>query len=805
MTAVPARALSSTSPAVLLVDDRRENLLALEAVLAPLDCRCVTATSGEEALRRLLHEDFAVILLDVQMPDLDGFETAEFIKRRERSQAVPIIFVTAISKEPEHVFRGYRAGAVDYVFKPYVPEVLRSKVAVFLALHEATRARAAGEAVLRATFEAAPIGMARLDPDGRIDDVNRRLAATLGRPPAELCNRLFDSLVHRDDAGADVISRRALLAGRLSGYETELRLVGPEGEAVPCLCSFSLAAGTDGRADSVVAQVQDLRERKKAEAAREELVREHAARAEAERVTRRLQAVQRLTDAALASPDLDELLRQLLERIVDVLGVDAAAVLLHDDEGHATVFQSAGGVPAVREERWPLPTSGFAARVASEGAPVAVDDAAAEPPGAHPLEATVTSLLGVALRAGDRVAGALHVGSLFARRFGEEDAAILALAGERAALAIERARVFERERTIAQQLQRSLLPAELPRLPGIAAAARYLPGGAGTEVGGDWYDAIAVPDGRLLLVMGDVAGRGVGAASMMGQLRSAIRAYAIDERSPAELLGRLNGFVVGLAAETMATVAVVEVDVAAGTLRVASAGHPPALLVGGDGSARWLRAGRGVPLGAADAPHYEEAREPLVPGATLVLYTDGLVEQRNEDPDRGMARLRDAVLDGPGDLDALCDHVLARAGAGWHDDVTLLVLRTLSTAADHVVLEMPGDAPALAVLRATLRRWLGASAASPEEITDITMATNEAVQNAIEHAHALTPRPFSVELQRDDGSVTVVVRDRGAWREGLSENRGRGLPLMRALMTDVEIQPSEGGTAVTLHRELARG
>jgi PAS domain S-box-containing protein len=801
MSAVPAHA-PSDAPAVLLVDDRRENLLALEAVLAPLACRCVTASSGEEALRRLLLEDFAVILLDVQMPDLDGFETAEFIKRRERTQAVPIIFVTAISKEPEHVFRGYRAGAVDYVFKPYVPEVLRSKVAVFLQLHEATRALAASEAVLRATFDAAPIGMARVDPDGRIDDVNRRLAATLGRSPAELCDRLFDSLVHRDDAGTDAIPRRALLAGRLSGYETELRLVGPDGEAVPCLCSFSLAAGTDGRADSVVAQVQDLRERKKAETEREELVREHAARAEAERVTRRLQAVQRLTDAALASPDLDELLRELLERIVEVLGVDAAAVLLHDDEGHATVFQVAGGVAVVREERWLLPGTGFAARVASEGAPVAVEDAGAEDADAHPLGTSVTSLLGVALRTRDRVVGALHVGSLFARRFAEEDAAILALAGERAALAIERARLFERERTIAQQLQRSLLPAELPRLPGIAAAARYQPGGAGTEVGGDWYDAIAVPDGRLLLVMGDVAGRGVAAASMMGQLRSAIRAYAVDERSPAELLGRLNGFLLGLAAETMATVAVVEVDVAAGTLRVASAGHPPALLVGADGTARWLRPGRGVPLGAHDAPHLEEATEPLEPGATLVLYTDGLVEQRGEDLDLGMQRLRDAVLDGPEGLDALCDHVLARAGADGSDDVTLLVLRTLSTAADHVVLEMPGDAPALAALRATLRRWLGASAASPEEITDITMATNEAVQNAIEHAHALTPRPFSVELQRDDGSVTVVVRDRGAWREGLSHNRGRGLSLMRALMTDVEIVPSEDGTAVTLHREL---
>ena len=130
-----------TSPRVLLVDDRPENLLALEAVLAPLPCRLVSATSGEEALRRLLHDEFALILLDVQMPDLDGFETAEHIKRREDARDIPIIFLTAITKERHHVFRGYETGAVDYLFKPYDPQVLRAKVA---GLPRAVRGHAAG-------------------------------------------------------------------------------------------------------------------------------------------------------------------------------------------------------------------------------------------------------------------------------------------------------------------------------------------------------------------------------------------------------------------------------------------------------------------------------------------------------------------------------------------------------------------------------------------------------------------------------------------------------------------------------------
>src|ERR671935_70982 len=121
---------------ILLVDDRPENLLALEGILAPLGQPLLYAHSGDEALRQLLQHEVAVILLDVQMPELDGFETATLIKQRERTSHIPIIFITAISKDEEQVFRGYSAGAVDYVFKPFSPEVLRSKVAVFIELHE---------------------------------------------------------------------------------------------------------------------------------------------------------------------------------------------------------------------------------------------------------------------------------------------------------------------------------------------------------------------------------------------------------------------------------------------------------------------------------------------------------------------------------------------------------------------------------------------------------------------------------------------------------------------------------------------
>ena len=788
-------------PKVLLVDDRSDNLVAMQAVLAPLECEVATASSGEEALKALLHDDYAVILLDVQMPGLDGFETARLIKARERTRAVPIIFVTAISTEPPHIHKGYATGAVDYLFKPYDPEVLRAKVGVFLALHETTSALAESEALWRSIFENAPIGMARIDVRGRIVHANRALGALLGRPAGELRGRALDGLVAEDVRGDDAERREALASGALSGYAAELVLVDVGDVRIPCLCSFSVVAreGSDER--TLVVQVHDLRDRHRAEAERAALVRARAKRAQAEQLTQRLAAVQRITDAALGSLAFDELIRELLVRTSDVLGIDRAAILLHADDGTAAVHEMAEGVPGATYARtWKLPESGFAAEVLEAGGPVTGDG---QTPG-HPLGDSVASLLGVPLLVDGRAIGALHVGSLFPRRFSLDDATILALAAERAALAIQRMRLFEREHLIARDLQRALLPEALPLLPGLLTAARYLPGGAGTEVGGDWYDAVALPTGKLLLVVGDVAGRGIAAASTMGQLRSAVRSYALLESDPAALLDHLNRFQFSMAWDDMATVLLAVIDPSAARLEYASAGHPPPLVVGPNGEAAYLVGGRGAPLGALEHAPYTTASADLEPGATLLVYTDGLIEQRGEHPDEGLGRLRAAALEGPPELGALCDHVVDTVLRSYanDDDVTLLILRTLSDRAERLELDVLGDEPSLRAFRGTLRRWLAAAGAAPEELQDVTMAANEAIQNAIEHAHALTRRAVEVMLDRTNGAIEVTVRDHGTWRTPRESVRGRGLPLMRALMDTVEVDPGSDGTTVTLRRAL---
>ncbi len=183
--------MSSRTPRVLAVDDRRENLLALEAILQGLPVEVVGVTSGDEALKRLLVEDYAVILLDALMPGMDGFETADHIKRRQRTRHIPIVFLTAVDTDSHLAFRGYQAGAVDYITKPFDPWVLRAKVAVFVdlwTLHATLGARAEECDQLRAAIDdalelaEAPEG-ASDDPAGRLDQVRERLRAVRASTP----------------------------------------------------------------------------------------------------------------------------------------------------------------------------------------------------------------------------------------------------------------------------------------------------------------------------------------------------------------------------------------------------------------------------------------------------------------------------------------------------------------------------------------------------------------------------------------------------------------------------------------------
>ena len=240
------------------------------------------------------------------------------------------------------------------------------------------------------------------------------------------------------------------------------------------------------------------------------------------------------------------------------------------------------------------------------------------------------------------------------------------------------------QRTVADELQRSLFPDQLPVIPGLQLAARSTPRNSTMRVGGDWYDAVRLPSGEVGLVVGDVVGHDLPAASAMGQIRAALRAFAVHETSPAQVLSRLNTMVDVLGVTDLTTCLYAIVDPATGTLRWASAGHLNPLVVEASGTARLLRGDPGPPLGASSTARYRDRAGTLPPGASVLLYTDGLVERRTSSISDGLARLESMRVPFT-DPEGLCDHVLAsqlRSGSPASDDVTVLAVQPWPLPAD---------------------------------------------------------------------------------------------------------------------------
>ena len=289
----------------------------------------------------------------------------------------------------------------------------------------------------------------------------------------------------------------------------------------------------------------------------------------------------------------------------------------------------------------------------------------------------------------------------------------------------------EVERSTAETLQRSLLRERLPEIPGLRLAARYLPGSGEARIGGDWYDAIALRDGRVALVIGDVVGRGIEAAARMAHLQSAVRAYALEGLRPSLVLERMNSFVHELEGRGTATLLLAIVDPDAETVRIASAGHPPPMLAFADGQVSLAEGPAGSPLGASSFPSYDETVVAMPAGSTMVLYTDGLVERSDRSLDQGF----DEMLAIGGDLPQQPDeiaHALIQGlleGGASHDDVALLVC-CLDAPPAMLDLVVPADPSALAGVRRALGRWLRAAKVNDADAYELQVACGEACVGA---------------------------------------------------------------------------
>jgi serine phosphatase RsbU (regulator of sigma subunit)/anti-sigma regulatory factor (Ser/Thr protein kinase) len=531
---------------------------------------------------------------------------------------------------------------------------------------------------------------------------------------------------------------------------------------------------------------------------------ERRARAAAEQAAQTVDALQRVTDAALAYLTIDELLSELLVRIRDILRADTAAILLLDDEGRMLRARAAKGIEEEVEQGVRIPLgAGFAGRVAAERRPIAIPELAdAEVVNPILRQKGIRSLLGVPLLVEGRVLGVLHVGTLVPRSFDDGDVNLLQLAADRAALSIEHAALYEHRR-VAETLQRSLLPVALPPLPGFETAARYLPAAMGSSVGGDWYDVFRLSAGTIGVVIGDVVGRGLPAAALMAQLRTALRAYAFDGHRPSRVVDRMNRLTMQLSPSTMTTLSYLVIDPAEEELIAVSAGHLPPLVVAPDGTADYLPVEGDVALGVSRTAAYHEQRFDLPVGSTVVLFTDGAVEVRGEPLETGLERLR-TLAAGARSVEQLCATIAGDdSGQQPSDDVAVLAAR-LNPLSEHLRTSWPAEPDALADVRHLLRRWLRRHGASEDETYDITVACQEACANAVEHAYAPGPAGFELEAEHDAGEVRLTVRDRGQWRAARGVHRGRGLPIMEALMDNVDIQQSPTGTAIRMRRALGR-
>lgn len=390
----------------------------------------------------------------------------------------------------------------------------------------------------------------------------------------------------------------------------------------------------------------------------------------------RLQQLEMIIGEPAAHLGLAEQLAETLQRLCEVLGVDTATVLRYQASGRQLVAFAAAGIEEEVHQGVQVPLgSGFAGRVAEERAPVVLD---------HVDETTVVNsllwerglhaMLGVPMTAGSELVGVLHVGTVAPRRFTEAEIVTVQLLADRLAMVIQ-VEALEENRTATMALQRSLLPNRLPEVPGLSFGARYVPG-AETGIGGDWYDLFLLPGDRLGVVMGDVSGHGLDAAVIMGRLRSALRAYALDCESPAEVLQKLDRKANHFEHGAMATVAYGIFDPGRETMTLSLAGHLPPVLAEPGGSGQLVDAPPDPPIGLTiGEPARRTTVVALPPGSVLALYTDGLVERRDRPVDAGMRQLADALrADAP---ERVCAQVMAAmiGNQAAQDDVALLVIR----------------------------------------------------------------------------------------------------------------------------------
>jgi GAF domain-containing protein/anti-sigma regulatory factor (Ser/Thr protein kinase) len=647
----------------------------------------------------------------------------------------------------------------------------------------ASRVRAPLEALLLAALDAAFDGFALLtgvvDDDRRLVDfefsyVNEVGAKLAGTAPAEMIgarvSRLWPSTV-----GTGLLARYLAVAETGETYLTE---------------HTDAATGTvwELKATRVARDVVALSYRDVTSRVRQQ---EQVADSEAQalRAAGRMADLQAVTAALARAAGMSDVLGVMQAEVLSRTGADGLIVLLLEDD-RLVVRHNTGYVRTDRLMTVEFATEGPAvvARAVRQREPLffgsRADFLVAYPGHRTAVEASDKQAWAMLpLVSAGRVIGAMIVSYGTPHRFSREERELHVSVSELCAQALERAQLFEAQKSIAADLQRALLPAVLPTPRGARCAARYLPWTHGADVGGDWYDLIELDHDSVAVVIGDVAGHSTSAAATMGQIRNAIRAYALEGHSPTGVMARVNRLVNRLDPNALATCCYLELHLDEGTATGVLAGHPPPILRDGT-DARPLDLRISMPLGASPVTTYVDTTVLLPARSSLLLYTDGLVEDRRYPIEVGLVDLCKVVAAAPvTEPDALADRVLS-ADVWPHprtDDVALLAITTEGEPADWALRRFPGDAssaPSARRFAADLIVAWGLTALSDTA----QLLLGEVITNAVQH----TVGDVRVRVSRKPDRLRVEVTD-GSDRVpdvrpiDLEAENGRGLFIVQAL------------------------
>ncbi|GGL06074.1 histidine kinase [Sphaerisporangium melleum] len=754
-----------TPARVLVADDNADMREYLLRLLKGAGYRVDAVSDGLQALDAVRAEAPDLVVSDVMMPRLDGLALVAALRADPRTAGVPVLLLSARAGQ-EASIEGLEAGADDYLVKPFSAAELLARARANVEL---ARMRSHHTRWRNAMIDSLQEAFFLTDEHGTVIEVNSAFADILGYGPEGLPY----SPIHpwwpdkSDDPQA-----HALVAEAFSGLVEEGRgshvipVTHRDGHRVWVTVTFNDVTDPDTGRRHIVGTLRDVT---------------------AERyLVQRESALAALSVRVSQAEDVPDALGGALEAFQEVWAARRVmAAVWRDDTPPDLMCAPTGG-------GWQdLPEQSRERLTALRGQPP-LRPVAPGPGGAGVTLEHPEGLLAIWIDLGQN------------RPFTGEDQTLLALLAGHLGQGLHRVHQLDQQREAAVALQRAILgPSRLPD----GFAVRYEPATRPLEVGGDWYDIVPLSDERIGIVVGDCVGRGLEAAAVMGQLRSACRALLLQDAGPAQVLAALDRFAALVPGARCTTVFCGVLDTTTGDLVYSSAGHPPGILAHSDGSTRLLEDGRSLPLAVRPGHARPEGSCTMPALSTLLLYTDGLVERRRRPLTAGIEQASAAVQAGRStpieDLAADVMTLLAPDG-GFNDDVALLLYRQPTP----LEVAFPAESSQLAPVRNALRDWLTRCQLAPSLIQNVLVAAGEACANAIEHGHRHAPgRMIRLRAVATPGDLRLTVADSGRWKPPQPEanaHRGRGVALMRALMHEVTIQPGAAGTIVDMHARIGK-